>query len=176
MTPIRSLPILAFALALALGGAARALPMTYSVDVEVLLDNGYGLAAGTYSGAGLATIDVPEAAVAGLSGAALLDLTVTLGGDTWTLADAVDTNFAGVLQDGAPVGLLYFGLNAQGHVLSLAFDPEQLAVADLTEPEANRFAVGTYALSSPSSAVPEPGGALLFAAGIAVVALRVRRS
>jgi len=169
-------------MALIVGKAAHAVPMTYGLDVELLLDNGFGVAPGLYADAGSVVIDVPDAAPGGFSGATLLALEVTLGSDTWTLADAASPapggtpEFAGVLLDGAPVGLVYFGLNGQGHVLSLDFDPEELALADITQPGANLFAIGTYELvEDGGSAVPEPGAALLFSVGIAVVSAGWRR-
>lgn len=160
---------------LALAGPALATPTDLRVDVEMLLDNGYGLAPGIYTDAGQVTLDLPDAAPAGFSGAALLSLDLVLGGDTWTLANAVDPgSVAGVLLDGAPVGIVFFGLNANGHVVALDFDPEQLAVADITDPAANRFAIGTYALSA-ASAVPEPTAALVYGAGLLIVAAGLRR-
>lgn len=165
----------AFLLGLALAAGAGASPASFRIDVEVLLDNGYGLAAGTYTDAGQVTLDLPAAAPGGYSGASLLSLDLHLGSDVWTLANAVDPGgVAGVLLDGAPVGLVFFGLNANGHVVALDFDPEDLAVADITNPDANRFAVGTYALA-PSSAVPEPAAALVYGAGLLLVAARLRR-
>lgn len=159
----------------ALTAPAGATPVSLQIDVDVTFDNGYGLAPGTYTGAGSVTIDLPDAAPSGYSGASLVSLDVALGADTWTLADAVDPGaVAGVLLDGAPVGIVFFGLNASGHVIALDFDPEDLAVADITDPAANRFAIGSYALS-PASAVPEPTAALLYGAGLLVAAGRLRR-
>jgi hypothetical protein len=175
MSKLRLLSLVAIAVGVLTTSPALATPMTFGIDVEVLVDNGYGLPAGTYVGAGSVTMDVPDSAPAGYSGATLLSLELMLGADTWTLADATTPGgVAGVLLDGAPIGVVYFGLNASGHVVALDFDPEQLGVADITEPEANRFALGTYALAEAPS-VPEPGAALLFGAGLLVAAARVRR-
>ncbi len=175
MSKLRLFCLAAVAVGFLTASPALASPMTYGIDVEIQVDNGYGLPAGTYVGAGSVTLDVPASAPAGYSGATLLSLELMLGADTWTLADATTPGgVAGVLLDGAPVGVVYFGLNANGHVVALDFDPEALGVADITEPEANRFALGTYSLAD-SPSVPEPGAALLFGAGLLVAAARVRR-
>lgn len=178
MKSFRSLALAAIALGSLTTSQALATPFSYDVDIEVTFDNGFGLAPGTYAGAGTVTIDVPDAAPAGFSGATLLSFDVTLGADTWTLVDSTDGNYAGVLQDGAPVGVVFFGLNSDGHVISLGFNPEDLAVADITTPEANRFAIGSYSLSpsaSATSAVPEPNAAMLFSLGVLTTLATLRR-
>jgi hypothetical protein len=174
MPKIRLLLLPTLALALLLGSNANAIPMSYGVDVVVSLDNGYGLPAGLYVGAGSATIDVLGTEPAGYWGATLLALEVTLGTDVWTLADATAA-FAGITLDGVPVGLFYQGLNALGHLIQLTYNPEELATADFNFPDENRFAVGEYTLTD-SPVVPEPGAIALFGFGLIVVGTRIRRS
>lgn len=171
----KSIRILVTALLfLGIGAAsvANAIPITYSFDVEISIDNGIGLAPGAYTGAGSLTADVPAPTPPGLVGATILDLTVVLGGDTWTLADATSDPMALALLDGTAIGLLFTAVNANGHLVTLGFDPAVLAVADLNDPAANHFAYGGYALA----AVPEPGVALLVALGVLGLATSGRRS
>lgn len=159
-TSVRSLALLlAF---LGVTSVAHATPATYAIDVEITIDNGIGLPAGSYLGAGSVTADLP-APTPGVVGAPLLSLSVTLGSDSWTLADSPSDPYALALVDGTPVGLVFRGVNANGHLLTLAFDPGvALAIADLVDPAANHFAAGSYALV----AIPEPGAALLVGLGL----------
>lgn len=167
---LRSLATLLLFLGVA--STAQATPVSYAIDVEITIDNGIGLPAGSYLGAGIVTADVPDPAPGGLAGATLLSLTVTLGADSWTLADSPSDPYALALVDGTPIGLLFSGVNANGHLLTLAFDPSaDLAIADLIEPEANHFAIGSYTLS----AIPEPGVALLLGLGVLGLAAARRR-
>lgn len=167
---IRTLATTLLFIGLGAASIANATPVSYDIDVEIGLDNGIGLAPGVYAGAGSITADVP-APTPGLVGATILDFTLTLGANVWTLADATADPKALALVDGLATGILFTAVNPNGILLTLGFDPVALALADLNDPGANHFAYGSYALAE----VPEPGVALLLGLGVLGLAAKRRR-
>ena len=150
--------------------AAHATPVTYDLTLTNVIGNVSG-------GTGSLTVDSAPGSgfqlfsQGGAAGSALTDMSFTIGGDTFTLADGTGAQ-AGFLNAGL-LGILYSGNLSSGKV-TIALASAGLAYAfydQLTALYSTGYIEATPAVAS----APEPGSLLLFgtgALGIAAFAAR----
>lgn len=167
------LSVLVLILGLAVAPAAYASPITYNLTLTNLVGN---IAGGTGSitlddtpGSGLDIFSQP-----GLSGNRITDLSFSIGGDVFTLADAVSLTTASFF-NGALTGIHYDGVLSSGKV-DINFDSVSLFYTfndDLSGVSSYGIIGGNVATNAAHA--PEPSTLMLFGSGVLGLAGIARR-